>query len=224
MTSGEGVRLPRVKWDPTSHAPRGGIPASVLETYMVNVPPGGRQMAANTVGKPLQYCFAHLDVHGHNSLGQSLGVPAATDVQAEAVCQLNPVVITTAANPNIMPGLYADYGGYDLEVPMGPVNPNWREAVMEFAQSRRYSGLSREQDSRGNEERLQRYKDRVDQAISLCQGPRSYQTNIDFVASYCAVALCEGRAQPIVQQVLEKNGRLPLKRELFFLLQDDIRK
>jgi hypothetical protein len=152
-------------------------------------------------------------------------VHAATDVPAEEVCQLEPVVYTTAAYANIMPGLYADYGGYDLELPIaiGPVNPMWREAAMTFAQSRRDSGFSREQDPRGNEERLQRYKDNVKMAISLCQGPRTVLTHVDFLASFCAVALCEGRAKLIVKQMVEKNGKLPLKRELFFLLQDDLR-
>jgi hypothetical protein len=60
-------------------------------------------------------------------------------------------------------------------------------------------------------------------AIFLCQGPRSGQASVDFVASFCAVALCEGRAKTIVQQMVEKNGKLSLKRELIFQLQDDVR-
>ncbi len=150
-------------------------------------------------------------------------------MSVETACDFEPVVYTTAAYPNIMPGLYADYGGnvrsamdLALPVPSGPVNAKWRNAVMTFAKSRRYSGLDREQDARGNEERLQRYKDRVEQAAFLCQGPRQFQTNVDFVASFCAVALCKGRAQLIVQQYLDKNGKLPMKHELCFLLHADI--
>ncbi len=76
---------------------------------------------------------------------------------------------------------------------------------------------------RGNEITLMRYKDDVKMAIFLCQGPRSGQAAVNFVASFCAVALCEGRAKTIVQQLVEKHGKLPLKRELFFKLQDDVR-
>ncbi len=68
-----------------------------------------------------------------------------------------------------------------------------------------------------------RYEDDVKRAIFLCQGPRSGQDAIDFVASFCAVALCEGRAKAIVQQLVEKHGKLPMKRELFFRLKDDVK-
>jgi hypothetical protein len=61
-----------------------------------------------------------------------------------------------------------------------------------------------------------RYKEDVTMAIFLCQGPRASQSSVDFVASFCAVALCEGRAKLLVQQMVEKDGKLPLKRELFF--------
>jgi hypothetical protein len=156
---------------------------------------------------------------------QSLAVHAATDGSSDAVCHLEPLVYTTAAYANIMPGLYADYGGYDMERPVaiGPVNPMWREVAITFAQSRKYGGLSRDQYPRGNEERLMRYKEDVTQAIFLCQGPRASQSSIDFVASFCAVALCEGRAKFIVQQLVDKDGKLPLKRELYFKLIDGIR-
>ena len=158
-------------------------------------------------------------------ISPSLAVHAKTDFSADEICQAEPVVYTTAAYANIMPGLYADYGGYDLELPVaiGPVNPMWRDVAITFAKSRKYSGFSRDANPRGNEVTLMRYKDDVKMAIFLCQGPRSGQAAVDFVASFCVVALCEGRAKTLVQQLVEKNGRLPLKREIFFQLQNDVR-
>jgi hypothetical protein len=65
MASGEGVRLSRVtKWDLNLHAPRARVSTPVPETYVV-VPVSDQQMAANTVGKPILYCFAHIGVNGH---------------------------------------------------------------------------------------------------------------------------------------------------------------
>jgi hypothetical protein len=139
---------------------------------------------------------------------------------------MEPLVYTSAAYANIMPGIYADYGGcgYDMELPVvtEPVNPMWRDAATTFAESRKYGGFSRSQYPRGNEERLMRYKEDVNLAIFLCQGTRGSQSAVNFVASFCAVALCEGRAKSIVQQMVEKDGKLPLKKELCSKLQEDI--
>jgi hypothetical protein len=219
MPSCEGVRLPREAWEQVFHAPHGGIDASVLANGMENVPPGGQARTANTVGKSFLLCFAHLDLNGQSSIGQSFAETAETDVPAVPVYHLNPVAL---AYPNILPGLSAEDGWDDMEVPLGPVNPMWRDIVIEFSRTRKYSGLICEQRYSGNEGRLQMYKDRVQQAITLYQGPRVYKTNIDMVATYSAVAMCEGRAQETVTQFLENNRRLPLKRELFFLLDEDI--
>jgi hypothetical protein len=154
-------------------------------------------------------------------------VHAATDGPSDEACQMEPLVYTSAAYSNIMPGIYADYGGcgYDVHLPVvtEPVNPMWRDAAMTFAESRKYNGFSQSMYPRGNEERLMRYKEDVNLAIFLCQGPRASQSAVNFVASFCAVALCEGRAKSIVQQMVEKDGKLPLKRDLYFKLQDDIR-
>jgi hypothetical protein len=42
------------------------------------------------------------------------------------------------------------------------------------------------------------------------------------IATYCAVGLCSGRAQMVMQQFLENNRRLPMKRELFYMLDEDV--
>jgi hypothetical protein len=169
-------------------------------------------------------------VHNHSYsaplISLSLAVHAKSDFLTDEVCQVKPVVHTsTYTRSNMMSGLYADYGGYDLEMPVsiGPVNPKWRDIVIEFAKTRKYNGFSRDEHPRGNEVSLIRYEDDVKRAIFLCQGPRSGQDAVDFVASFCAVALCEGRAKAIVQQLVERHGKLPLKRELFFRLKDDVK-
>jgi hypothetical protein len=146
-------------------------------------------------------------------------VPAGTAVPALLDNTMSPVAL---ADPTVMPGLYAEDGWDDVEVPRGPVDPRWRNTVIAFAQSRRYEGVNCEQSFSDNETRLQRYKNLVQQAISLCQGRRLYKASLDMVASYFAIALCKGRAQLTVQQFLDKIMRLPLKRELFFLLDEDM--
>jgi hypothetical protein len=141
-------------------------------------------------------------------------------------CRLEPLVYTSAAYANIMPGIYADYGGcgYDVHLPAvtEPVNPGWRDVVMSFAVSRKYGGFHPTQYPRGNEERFTRYKEDVTLAIFTCQGPRASQVAVNFVASFCAVALCEGRAKEIVHSMVMKAGKLPLKRDLYCKLHEDI--
>jgi hypothetical protein len=141
-------------------------------------------------------------------------------------CRLEPQVYTSAAYANIMPGIYADYGGcgYDVHLPadVEPVHPNWREVVMSFAVGRKYEGFHPTRYPRGNESALMKYKEHVTMATFLCQGPRATQSQVDFVASFCAVALCEGRAKEVVQGLVEKEGKLPLKRDLLCKLHEDI--
>jgi hypothetical protein len=117
--------------------------------------------------------------------------------------------------------LYANDGWDNVEVPRGPEDPEWRSTVIEFAQTRRYEGVIYEQSFGDNEQRLHHYQRTVQQAISLCQGPRLFKACLNMTATYCAVALCSGRAQLVVQQFLDKNRRLPMKMELFFLLVED---
>jgi hypothetical protein len=73
-----------------------------------------------------------------------------------------------------------------------------------------------------NERRFFRYTSEVQLVISLCQGPRTFKSNIEMVATYCATALCKDRAQVQVQKFLDQHRRLPLKAELFSLLEDDV--
>jgi hypothetical protein len=49
-----------------------------------------------------------------------------------------------------------------------------------------------------------------------------FKTNIDMVATHCAVIMCEGRAQQVVTDFLERTRRLPLKKELFLLLDQQL--
>jgi hypothetical protein len=138
-----------------------------------------------------------------------LAVPAATEVPALLDHTENAVALIGQ-----MTGLYADDGWDTVEVPRGPVDSEWRSTVIEFAQTRRYEGVISEQSFGDNEQRLHHYQRTVQQAISLCQGPRLFKACIDMTATYCAVALCSGRAQLVMKQFLDKNRRLPIKREL----------
>ena len=144
---------------------------------------------------------------------------AAAPEPEDEDCRLNPLVYTSAAYANIMPGIYADYGGcgYDVYLPVitEPVNPIWRDAATTFAASRKYGGFHPTQYPRGNERRFMSYKEDVNLSIFMRQGPRASQAQVNFVASFCAVALCEGRAKEIVQGMVEKEGKLPLKRDLY---------
>jgi hypothetical protein len=141
-------------------------------------------------------------------------------------CGLEPQIYTSAAYANIMPGIYADYGGsgYDVQLPAVtvPVQPNWREVVISYAKGRKYGGFHPTMYPRGNKRRFLAYQEDVARTVFLCQGPRATQAQVDFVASFCAVALCEGRAREIVQGLVEKDGKLPLKRDLYCQLHDDI--
>jgi hypothetical protein len=151
---------------------------------------------------------------------------AGEPVSDDEDCRLEPTVYTSAAYANIMPGIYADYGGcgYDVHLPAvtEPVHPRWRDVVISYAEGRKYGGFHPTQYPRGNERRYMSYQEDVTMAIFLCQGPRASQAQVNFVASFCAVALCEGRAKEIVQGMVEKDGKLPLKRDLYCKLHEDI--
>ena len=141
-------------------------------------------------------------------------------------CGLEPHIYTSAAYSNIMPGIYADYGGSDDDLHVSrvavPVPPNWREVAMSYARGRKYEGFHPTKYPRGNEKAFRKYQEDVTMTVFLCQGPRSTQACVDFVASFCAVALCEGRAKEVVQGLVEKEGKLPLQKDLYGQLQDDI--
>ncbi len=128
------------------------------------------------------------------------------------------------AGVTIMPGVYTEDGWvdeFDETMPRGPVNPDWRDDVVNYAASRQYPGFIQAISNEANEKRFFRYREDVRRVIFLCQGPRTFKTNIDMVATYCATALCSDRAQDQVQSFLDKHRRLPMKRELFELLEDD---
>jgi hypothetical protein len=182
MTSCEGVRLPRKVWDTVFHMARGGVDASVLNNGMENVPPDGPHMASQNLGKHLHSSFARLSLHEHCSLGKLPAVRATPKVLAMHTIPMSPVAVAFP-HVTVMPGLYAEDGWEDVEVPRGPVDPMWRDTVVAFAASRQDEGVISEQSFGENEQRLSRYKDRVQQAISLCQGPRVYKTNLDMVAT-----------------------------------------
>jgi hypothetical protein len=84
-------------------------------------------MAGHTEGKSITAALAHLDLNGQVSRGKLF---AETEV---------PVVI----NPPVVPGLFEDES-YDseMEIPRGPVNHAWRDMVIEYSRTRKYSGLS----------------------------------------------------------------------------------
>jgi hypothetical protein len=105
-----------------------------------------------------------------------------------------------------MPGIYADYGGcgYDVHLPAvtEPVNPGWRDVVISYAAYRKYGGFHPTLYPRGNERRYMSYQEDVNLSIFMCQGPRASQAQ--------------------VQGMVEKDGKLPLKRDLYCKLHEDI--
>jgi hypothetical protein len=109
-----------------------------------------------------------------------------------------------------------------VEVARGPVDPLWRDNVVDYAGTRQYRGADVTLSYTENEAAIRQYQNRVAQAIKLSQGPRTFKACVDMTATYCAVALCAGRAQAVVGQFLDLNRRLPLMRELFFLLDEDV--
>jgi hypothetical protein len=122
----------------------------------------------------------------------------------------------------VVTGMYADDEWDYVEVARGPVDPLWRHNALDYAGNRQYSGADVTLSYTENEAALRQYQLRVAQAIKLSQGPRTFKACIDMTATYCAVALCAGRAQAVVGQFLDLNRRLPLMRELFYLLDEDV--
>jgi hypothetical protein len=122
----------------------------------------------------------------------------------------------------VCPGMYADDEWDYVDVARGPVDPLWRDNVVDYAGTRQYSGADVTLSYTENEAAIRQYQNRVAQAIKLSQGPRTFKACVDMTATYCAVALCAGRAQAVVGQFLDLNRRLPLMRELFYLLDEDV--
>jgi hypothetical protein len=108
----------------------------------------------------------------------------------------------------------------NMEVPRPFVNRNWLNVVIAYSHGRKYDGLSILPQALDKETRLQQYKYRVKMAIRLCQGPRVCKTNREVVGTQCEVLLCEGSAKQVVIDFSERRGRLPLKLELFALLNE----
>ncbi len=90
-----------------------------------------------------------------------------------------------------------------VEVERGPVDPLWRNRALSFAITRQYNGANAAMSYGDNEIALRQYQLRVEQAIKLSQGPRIFKACKDVTATYCSVALCDGRAQAVVGQFLD---------------------
>jgi hypothetical protein len=220
MTSCEGVLLPREREEHVFHGPRGGIDESVMSNGMENVLPGGHTSTVET-SKQLLCRFALCTINEHSISGQFHAVPAAPAVSALSQ-RFRPVLL--AGTPYLAPVVTGMSGDeWDVvEVARGPVDPLWRNIVMEYACTRLYDGADGAKSYPENEFALRLYQRRVNQAIKLSQGPRTFKACIDMTATYCAVCLCSGRAQAVVGQFLDLNRRLPTMRELFYLLDEDV--
>jgi hypothetical protein len=205
-------------WDNVFHMPRGGVDASVLENGLENIAPDG-PLAAQTSGKHLHSCFAQLSLFEHCSLGQLSAVRATSEVPALRILPVGPVAVAVP-HVIVMPGLYAEDGWVDVEVPRGPVDPMWRNTVVAFAVSRQYEGVEMAHCFAENEHRFILCKELVAHAISLCQGPRAFKTNIDMVAAVCGSGALQGQGTgccPAVfghpQEVASEERALLLARE-----------
>ena len=149
MTSCDGVRLPRENWEQVFHGPRGGIDDSVME----NVPPGGHQSTV-ALGKHFHCRFAQLTINDHSSFDEFLAVPAAPAVPTLSV-RFTPIDLSTPYHTtDIVTGMYAGDKWDVVEIPRGPLNPLWRNYVIEYALTRLYEGVNFEQSYVENEHRL----------------------------------------------------------------------
>jgi lactam utilization protein B len=92
--------------------------------------------------------------------------------------------------------------------------------VVAYAKDRKYDGISIIPKALDQETRLQHFKFHVATAIRLCQGPRLYKANIEMVESQCAILMCEGSAHQVVIDFAQEHGRIPLKSDLFALLDE----
>jgi hypothetical protein len=151
-------------------------------------------------------------------------VPAAvTRAAASLSSRFTPLVLAgSPVSPVVTGAMYASDIWDRVEVERGPVDPLWRDNALGYAMTRQYPGVNAAMTYEDNVIALRQYKVRVEQAIKLSQGPRVFKACLDVTATYCAVALCEGRAQAVVGQFLDLNRRLPMMKELFYLLEQDV--
>jgi hypothetical protein len=224
MTSCKGVILPREQGTIVFHGPRGGIDESVMRNGMENVEPGHAIVAAEVSCKSLLSSFALLSIN-ENSISEDgfHAVPAVTRAAASLSSRFTPLVLAgSPVHPVVTGAMYADDMWDRVEVARGPVDPLWRNRALNYALTRQYNGADVALSYGDNEIAIRQYQLRVEQAIKLSQGPRIFKACKDVTATYCAVALCAGRAQAVVGQFLDLNRRLPLMRELFYLLEQDV--
>jgi hypothetical protein len=221
MTSCDGVLLPREHGELVFHGPRGGIDESVMANGMENVPPGHAMIV--TTCKPLHCRFALLTINEHSISDGFCAVPAAASAVPTLSRRFTPLMLAgTPVQAPIVTGMYADDQWDVVEVARGPVDPLWRNRVVDYACTRLYGGADVDKTYSENEVAIRQYQRRVGQAIKLSQGPRTFKACVEMTATYCAVGLCSGRAQAVVGQFLDLNRRLPTMRELFFLLDEDV--
>jgi hypothetical protein len=223
MTSCEGVILPREQGELVFHGPRGGIDESVMANGMENVAPGHAMIATDAQCKSLRCRFALLSINEHSVSDDGFcAVPAVASAVATLSSRFTPLMLAGSPVDPVVTGMYADDKWDYVEVARGPVDPMWRNHALDYACTRQYSGADVNLSYAENEAAIMQYQIRVGQAIKLSQGPRTFKACIDMTATYCAVALCAGRAQAVVSQFLDLNRRLPTMRELFFLLDEDV--
>jgi hypothetical protein len=146
-----------------------------------------------------------------------------TRAAASLSSRFTPLVLAGSPVPPVVTGaMYASDVWDHVVVERGPVDPMWRDNALGYAITRQYPGVDASRTYEDNEIALRRYQGRVEQAIKLSNGPRVFKACLDVTATYCAVALCEGRAQAVVGQFLDLNRRLPMMKELFYLLEQDV--
>jgi hypothetical protein len=225
MTSCKGVVLPREQGTIAFQGPRGGIDESVMNNGMENVAPGHAIVTREDSCKLILSSFARLSINEIGISGDgSHAVPAAvTRAAASLSSRFTPLVLAgSPVSPVVTGAMYASDMWDRVEVERGPVDPLWRNNALSYAMTRQYTGVNAAMSYGDNEIALRQYQLRVEQAIKLSQGPRVFKACKDVTATYCAVALCDGRAQAVVGQFLDLNRRLPLMRELFYLLEQDV--
>ncbi len=224
MTSCEGVILPREHGEILFHGPRGGVDESVRANGMENVAPGHAMIVTEVQCKSLLYRFALLSINDHSVSEDGFhAVPAVARAVASLSSRFYPLVLSgSPVHPVVTGMMYADDKWDHVEVVRGPVDPMWRNHALDYALTRQYRGADVSLSYGDNETAIMQYQIRVAQAIKLSHGPRTFKACVDMTATYCAVALCVGRAQAVVGQFLDLNRRLPMMRELFYLLDQDV--
>ncbi len=224
MTSCEGVILPREQGEIVFHGPRGGVDESVRANGMENVAPGHAMIVTEEPCKSLLYRFALLSINEHSVSEDGFhAVPAVARAVASLSSRFYPLVLSgSPVHPVVTGMMYADDKWDHVEVVRGPVDPMWRNHALDYALTRQYRGADVSLSYGDNETAIMQYQIRVAQAIKLSHGPHTYEACVDMTATYCAVSLCAGRAQAVVGQFLDLNRRLPMMRELFYLLDQDV--